>query len=171
MFEVDNIENILSSCEKRKNILSDTNKLSINDKDYLSFITTYNGCEITPDIKIFGYEESLNANRYIQEEYPDVAEKIWLIGCTGIGDQWFLDKESHSILFFDHDQGEYTNAEFTDLEVQFNDFFRMSFVLRSLEDFLDDNTSFDQDKVEKEFKVEMNKISPKLYERYPYNWM
>jgi len=171
MFEAENIENLLNSCAKRENPLADTSKLSIYDKDYLSFISIYNGCEITPDIRIFGYEESLNTNRYIQNEYPEIAEKVWLIGCTGIGDQWFLDKESHSILFYDHDQGEYTDSEFTDLGIKFNDFFRMSFVLRSLEDFLDDNSSFDQSQVEKEFKVEMNKISPKLYEKYPYNWI
>jgi hypothetical protein len=171
MFKTKEIENLLNTCEKREKSLSDISKISIDDKDYLYYISAYKGCEITPDISIFGYEESLNANSYILKNYPDTAGKVWQIGSSGIGDEWFINKGSHSVLFFDHDQGEYTNAEFTDLEIMFNDFFRMSFLLRSFEDFLDDNSSYDLKKVEKAFKSEMNKISPELYERYPYNWI
>ncbi|MFV0537619.1 MAG: SMI1/KNR4 family protein [Dysgonomonas sp.] len=171
MFKTKEIENILDTCEKREHALSNLSKLSIEDIDYLSFISKYKDCEITPDIRIFGYEEALNANNYITKEYPETAESVWQIGNTGIGDQWFIDKKTQSVLFYDHDQGEYDNSEFIDMEIKFYDFVKMGFLLRSLEDFLDDNTSYDTDIVEKEFRTRMNKISPELYEKYPYNWI
>lgn len=173
MFKSNNTTEILESCKKRGKPLTDTDlsKLSINDTEYCSFISSFDRSEITPDIIIYSLEEAVKANEYIATEYPEIAQEVWQIGCTGIGDQWFLDKESFSILFFDHDQGEYTDAEFIDLNIKFNDFLLMASLVRSLENFLDENTNFDEEKIETEFMTELNKISPNLYENYPYNWI
>lgn len=172
MFEIESVDKLLENCRKRDKLLTDVNisSLSVNDTNYVSFISKYDKFEITPDIVVFNYEEAIKANNYLSREYPEIANEVWQIGCTGIGDQWFIDKESLSILFFDHDQGVYTDAEFTDLNIDFKDFLQVASLVRSLEDFLDDNTDFDKEKVETEFMTALNGITPELYENYPYNY-
>ena len=52
----------------------------------------YREIEITPDIIILGYETALKENQYLHENYPEISEKVWIIGCTGQGDEWFVNK-------------------------------------------------------------------------------
>lgn len=62
------------------------------DDNYLSFLGEFREIEITPDIIIFGYETALKENRHLHENYSEISEKAWVIGRTGQGDEWFLDK-------------------------------------------------------------------------------
>jgi hypothetical protein len=63
------------------------------DDNYLSFIGKFKEIKITPDIIIFGYETALKENQYLHENYPEISEKVWIIGRTGQGDEWFIGKE------------------------------------------------------------------------------
>ncbi|MDC4392998.1 SMI1/KNR4 family protein, partial [Acinetobacter baumannii] len=82
-------------------------KLPQLDDNYLSFLGKYREIEITPDIIILGYETALKENQYLHENYPEISEKVWIIGCTGQGDEWFVNKTKNNILFYDHNQGKY----------------------------------------------------------------
>lgn len=99
----------------------------LND-NYLSFLGEFKEIEITPDIIIFGYEAALKENQYLHENYPEISEKVWIIGRTGQGDEWFIGKEKNNILFYDHNQGEYLNInQFIDMRITFEDFLKMAF--------------------------------------------
>ena len=54
---------VLEKMKQRKIELRKIDKLpSLLDKFYLSFVSKYEGIEITPDIEVFGYEKALCEN-------------------------------------------------------------------------------------------------------------
>ncbi|GLG82381.1 hypothetical protein ACSO1_09030 [Acinetobacter calcoaceticus] len=109
----------------------------LND-NYLSFLGKFKEIEITPDIIIFGYETALKENQYLHENYSEISEKVWIIGRTGQGDEWFVNKIKNNILFYDHNQGEYLNInQFLDMKINFENFLKMAFSYQQLEEKLD----------------------------------
>ena len=94
---------VLEKMEQRKIELRKIDKLPpLLDKFYLSFVSKYEGIEITPDIEVFGYEKALCENRYLAANYGNISKKVWIIGTSGQGDEWFINRENNLILFYDH---------------------------------------------------------------------
>ncbi|MDB0117180.1 SMI1/KNR4 family protein [Acinetobacter pittii] len=141
----------------------------LND-NYLSFLGKFKEIEITPDIIIFGYEIALKENQYLHENYPEISEKVWIIGRTGQGDEWFVNKTKNNILFYDHNQGEYLNInQFLDMKINFENFLKMAFSYQQLEEELDMHEELNE--VEQDqFKKLVNSINDGLYERYPFKY-
>lgn len=141
----------------------------LND-NYLSFLGKFKEIEITPDIIIFGYETALKENQYLHENYPEISEKVWIIGRTGQGDEWFVNKTKNNILFYDHNQGEYLNInQFLDMKINFENFLKMAFSYQQLEEELDMHEELHE--VEQDqFKKLVNSINDGLYERYPFKY-
>lgn len=67
--------------------------------------------EIITDVVILDYQQAINANRYMAQEYPKFAGKLWLFAHSGCGDEWFLHKQTGQVWFYDHDQGEYSSLD------------------------------------------------------------
>lgn len=141
----------------------------LND-NYLSFLGKFKEIEITPDIIIFGYETALKENQYLHENYPEISEKVWIIGRTGQGDEWFVNKTKNNILFYDHNQGRYLNVnQFLDMKINFENFLKMAFSYQQLEEELDMHEELNE--VEQDqFKKLVNSINDGLYERYPFKY-
>ncbi|MEO9303401.1 SMI1/KNR4 family protein [Acinetobacter pittii] len=141
----------------------------LND-NYLSFLGKFKEIEITPDIIIFGYETALKENQYLHENYPEISEKVWIIGRTGQGDEWFVNKTKNNILFYDHNQGGYLNVnQFLDMKINFENFLKMAFSYQQLEEELDMHEELNE--VEQDqFKKLVNSINDGLYERYPFKY-
>ena len=161
---------VLERMEQRKVEHRNLDKLPLLDKFYLSFVSKYKGIEITPDIEVFGYEKTLCENRYLAANYDNISKKVWMVGTSGQGDEWFINRENNFMLFYDHDQGEYSNiCQFTCLNISFCSFLQMAFLYQDLEKLLDKQGPVD--KILKDnFIKEINSIHPDLYTIYPYKY-
>lgn len=138
---------------------------------YSYFLSTYTDVEITPDINIFSYENAIKENKYIEENYPDVADVLFIIGTTGQGDSWFINKKNGNILFYDHNQGEYSGHDsFIDLNISFMEFLQMAFLYRDLEKLLDNQDDEIEDQQINNFKETLNSIKSDLYQLYPFQY-
>jgi len=162
---------IEENLEKRNQIIKRMNHVLTLDKDYIEFLEKFKNNEIIPDIIIWGYEEFLKQNHHLQEKYPKIAQQLWVIGCSGQGDKWFLDQEEiPTVLFYDHNQGEYQSIDqFLSLNINFKDFLTMAFHYQALEQELDKNENLSKDEQEK-FKQTMSTISKDLYALYPFKY-
>ncbi|WP_156503565.1 MULTISPECIES: SMI1/KNR4 family protein [Eikenella] len=136
---------------------------------YLSFLQQCESVEITPDIRLWGYQTALNENCRLSCDYPDTAARYWLIGNSGQGDTWLIGKEGGNILFYDHNQGEYDEAEaqFADMAVGFIPFLQTAFLLQELETLLETQSAPNQ-QAQDAFQARMDEIALGLYERYPF---
>lgn len=99
MFNLKLEKEVFSNFENRKNIITNLEKLPKSSELYLSFLTKFKGIEIIPDIVIYGYEDSLNENRYLEKNYSECSSIFWIIGYSGQGDSWFISKSDDSIFF------------------------------------------------------------------------
>ena len=161
---------VLERMEQRKVVLRKLDKLPLLDKFYLFFVSKYEGIEITPDIEVFGYEKALCENRYLAANYGNISEKVWLVGTSGQGDEWFINRENNFVLFYDHNQGEYSNiSQFTCLNISFCNFLQMAFLYLDLEELLDKQEPVDKTLIDN-FIKEVNSIHPDLYTAYPYKY-
>lgn len=119
---------------------------------------------------IFDYEEALKENKYLTNNYPTISNKLWMVGRTGQGDEWFLDKERNTIYFYDHNLGEYVNeAQFLNLGISFLSFLQMAYLYQSLENLLDEKESLSVTEQDK-FKSAVNSIQPNLHDRFPFSY-
>ena len=166
----------LSECEvfermkRGKMEIRHLEKLPPLDKLYLSFISKYEGVEITPDIEIYGYEKVLYENRYLVTNYSDISQQVWMIGTSGQGDGWFINKESNLVLFYDHDQGEYSNiTQFMSLNISFCCFLQMAFLYQDLEKMLRKQENVNKILLDA-FVKEIDSIYPNLFKAYPYKY-
>jgi hypothetical protein len=170
MFKLRQFKELIALFDKRKNVIKNTDKILINDTDYLAFISNYEGLNITPDIQLFGFDQTINANKYIAENFKDIAKSQWILARTGQGDEWFLNKQTQKIVFYDHNQGEYKNLnDFLELDINFSQFIQMAFLLKDLEQHLDAEIEKPQT-LKHIFQQEMNIIQVDLYEKYPYQY-
>ncbi|RYF25530.1 MAG: SMI1/KNR4 family protein [Flavobacteriales bacterium] len=170
MFNKLTAEEILEKFQERKSILKNIDNLQKLDTFYTSFVSRCDGLEITPDIIVFGYEEALKENKYLTNNYPNIGAKFWMIGRTGQGDEWFIDKASNHILFYDHNLGDYkSEVQLLNLEIFFLDFLQMAFLYQSLEDLLDEKEILDEAEQTK-FITVINSIATNLYGRYPFKY-
>ena len=168
LFNKKSFDKCLSLCTLRKSLIKNLNKIPFNNTVYTNFISVYQGIEITPDISIFSYEETLEENEYLIQQYPEVSANKWLIGSTGQGDSWLIDKESGHIFFYDHDNGEYSNEGFTDLLINFEKFIQLGFLCKDIEDYTDmvePTEDFDE-----QVEISLKSVHESLYELYPFGF-
>ena len=157
-------QEILVRLSKRREKIKNLCKIPISDVFYLSFISSYEGIEIIPDIDVLGYEQSLIENRLLNS----TCTSVWVIGRTGQGDEWFIDKESNCILFFDHNQGEHSSNDcFVNLKISFFQFLQLAFLYQALEESIEKQEVLN-DNVIKVFIDTVNSIAPNLYSLYPF---
>lgn len=155
--------------EKRKTEMKRMDKLPKLDQFYLWFLRKCEYVEITPDIKIYGYEKALIENRYLDTNYLNIAQIMWMIGETGQGDSWFINKENGSIMFYDHNQGEYSPiGQFVNLNISFFEFLQMAFLYKELEEYIE-RKNIDKNDISIFIKV-INSINNSLYELYPFKY-
>ena len=167
VFEIDEIKEIFI---QRKSALKNFNKITVNDDFYLSFLSEFQTTEFTADIIIFGYEEAIKENKYVEEINPFISENFWMIGRTGQGDEWFIDKVKGGISFYDHNQGDYADiSQFQKINIDFTDFVKMAFLFRELESELDREENISHENQEK-FINQINSIKKGLYELYPFKY-
>lgn len=170
MFSLKADRDIFSNFETRTNIVTGLGKLPNLSESYLSFLAQFKGIEITPDVIIYGYEDSLNENRYLEKNYSDCSEVFWMIGCSGQGDGWFINKLDGSIFFYDHDSGEYQINYFMNLGINFIEFLQLSFLYCELERYFDLNDGIVDEIRQKQFEDTVNSIHDDLFSSYPYRY-
>jgi len=171
MFHLCTEEEILDRLERKERSITHLDKLSYLNAFYLRFLANYKGLEITPDIVIFGYEEALEENRYLADIFPDISAVLWKIGRTGQGDEWFMHKEDGNMLFYNHDEGEYSSAiNFQNLKISFFNFLQMAFLYQDLENLLNENDDEIEESDKVDFKERINAIQPGLYQLYPFQY-
>lgn len=160
---------LLSQLKEKEVKVKKAIKLPKMDEFYINFLQDFEEVEIIPDISILGYEKSLNENNYIFKNYPNISHSFWLIGESGQGDSWFLDKSSNEILFYDHNNGEFDKySKFKNLKINFYDFLRVAFLYRDLEHIIEFKEASELEI--KYFKNELDKVSPILFNLYPYKY-
>lgn len=170
MFKKLSEQEVLKRFNKRKTEIKNLDKLPPLDEFYLSFISKYESIEITPDIQIFGYEEALKENRYLETNFSNINQIVWMIGRTGQGDEWFINKKNDSILFYDHNQGEYSDIkQFVSFNISFFEFLQMAFLYQELENSLDEQKKIDENQISAFIEI-INSIHPDLYELYPFKY-
>ncbi|MEJ2880559.1 hypothetical protein [Pedobacter sp. GR22-6] len=171
MFEKLPPTEILNQIPKRNAPLKNLRKLPELDPAYLNFLAMHEGLEITPDLKLSSYEAALTENRVLALQSPKIAGTLWLIGRTGQGDEWFIDKNNGHILFFDHEQGEYANlSQFKDLGISFMEFLQMGFLYQELEILMDENDDQLNKAYIEAFQAAINSIHPELADLYPFSY-
>lgn len=170
MSKIRNTKAIIEKLKPRSFKVKNIDKLIlIKDEDYVSFLLNYQGIEITPDVNVFGYEKAIVENQNFQTNYPTISCVLWVIGDSGQGDSWFIDKRNGEILFYDHNQGECENLEqFVNLKITFFDFLKTAFLYQELELILEYKKVNESEK--KEFKNQIDSISPKLFDLYPFKY-
>ena len=105
-----------------------------------------------------------------EPNYDNISKKVWIIGTSGQGDEWFINRENNLILFYDHNQGEYSNiSQFKCLNISFCSFLQMAFLYQDLEKLLNKQNSIDKPLID-DFINEVNSIHPYLYTTYPYKY-
>ena len=107
-------------------------------------------------------EEAIKENKYVGEINPFISENFWMIGRTGQGDEWFIDKVKGGISFYDHNQGDYADiSQFQKLNIDFTDFVKMAFLFRELENELDREENISHENQEK-FINQINSIKKRI---------
>ncbi|EWH11466.1 hypothetical protein KLA_15755 [Cellulophaga geojensis KL-A] len=165
MFTIPDFNTITEEFERRNNIIKKHDKIPIKDPLYLEFICTYKSIELNADIELFEYDLCLRENKYIKENYNALSDKVWIIGRSGQGDEWFIDIKNNQILFYDHNKGEYERSLFANLEIDFVRFIQMGTVIKQMEKYIEEG-----EEVTEEYIKIMNTISPNLFNKYPYKY-
>jgi hypothetical protein len=168
MFQHRSLQQLFSEFSSRKSPVKNSDKIGLNDPLYIDYIMNYEGLEIIPDIRLLGYEEVLRENKYLVANYPQLADQVWIIGTSGQGDGWFVERNRKNVLFYDHNLGEYESVlPFRDFGISFSEFIQAAFILRELETKLYDE-EVEPGIVEHVFKKSMSGVSGTFMELYPY---
>ncbi len=170
MFEIEHQQyQIFQKFRQRKNackIVIDLPK----DKTYSAFLEYCIDTEITPDLIFFGYETAIKENQYLAQHFPKFFAYFWMIGRTGQGDEWFLDRQTCEVLFYDHNQGEYQDRnQFKSMKISFFQFLQFALLLKELETRIDENACTALEFTC--FNHAVNMIHPELFEHYPFNYL
>ncbi|QIQ21424.1 hypothetical protein [Zophobihabitans entericus] len=157
--------------KKREHEIKKIDSIFCENLYYLELIKKYILSEIVPDIILYDYEKAIKYNRMFTEDNPQVNKKdLWLIGASGQGDFWFLDN-TDSILWCNHDFGEFKKQSCLNLEISFEKFLCLGFTLYDFEEKLDNTPDyFDSPDRQEDLKRAINCISDDLYEIYPYDY-
>ncbi len=170
MYSIENdVHQILKQLKQRTQTIKLTEDVP-QDLIYMTFLNQCADTEITPDIVMLGFEHSCKENKYLAQHYPEIAKHAWMITETGQGDTWFLDRTSLSVLFYDHDLGEYEAPEqFESMQINFAQFLQFAWLLRALEHRIDETECTASEFAC--FENSVNQIHPLLFENYPFHYL
>ena len=161
-------EQLAQRCQRRTDKITLPGKLPAGlDGAYLRFLEQYRGGEITADCCLYGYEQALEHHRYLEREHPEFSRTVWPVGSAGNGDEWFFARGSNTILYYDHDAGQYDAQHVEDMRISFTEFVELHFLYRELEDYLDRRGSL-TDVQRQDFARSVNAIRDGLFEDYPF---
>jgi hypothetical protein len=168
MFKNRTIEELFNAFEPRKSLIKNTAKIPVKNDVYLQFIGKYQGMEITPDVQLFGYEEALKENQYLEKEHSEIAARVWMIGRSGQGDEWFLDKDTEEVIYYDHEKGEYAERSgFEDFNISFEAFLQAVFIVKAWEDMME-SVNAPNPELAQQYRIALNDVHPEFFNRYPY---
>ncbi|MDO4431618.1 MAG: hypothetical protein Q4B95_10115 [Lonepinella koalarum] len=136
------------------------------DAEYCQFLCLYKKIEIIPDIILFDYEKAIIKNKYIEKEYKNISNYLWIFADSGSGDEWFLHKENRNVFFYDHNLGEYSSLDnFVNMKVGFLNFINLAFLIRNYYNDIDNNIIEEDEKYFMENIYSKNKY---FFDIYPY---
>lgn len=135
------------------------------DKSYCHFICHYTTIELIPDVVLSNYQTALNDNRYLKEQYPNIADKFWLFAHSGCGDEWFLNKNNHQVFYYDHEQGEYELGKFVDMAVGFDEFIKLILTIQTFETQIENGEIVEPNHY---FAENIYLKNPIFFDKYPY---
>lgn len=160
-----NLEQLLSEYQRNEKIKKPKDCIYF-DKEYCQFLCFYKDVEIIPDIILFGYEKAIIRNQYIEKEYQNISNYLWIFADSGSGDEWFIHKQSNNVFFYDHNIGEYSNLnDFLDMNVNFLEFVNLAFLIRNYYNDID-NDVLKEDK--KYFIEHIYPVNKYFFDVYPY---
>lgn len=149
------IETVFSESESCVQNFPKTLQFPFPEK-YRKWVTQFKTIEISGDFILFNSVEAVNENREF------ATEEFWVFAGTGQGDRWLFDKKG-MVFFYDHDYDE----GFEPMGINFEQSVQMAFLLRDLEEMMDD-----QSRTSEETKVQLNtvfnQIHHQLSEKYPF---
>ncbi|KAF1022220.1 MAG: hypothetical protein GAK29_03240 [Acinetobacter bereziniae] len=170
MFEVKNdLDDLFKRLNPRHQVIGSL-KASFDDAIYMKFLKLCTDTEITPDIHLFGYENALKENQYLAQHFASLSRQVWMIGCTGQGDAWFLDQQSLELLFYDHNLGfadDLNRQSFQSMNIRFFQFLQFALLLQELEEYGDLSSTDDEFT---QFQYAVMQIESKLFSSYPFNY-
>ncbi len=168
MFNIETDE-IFKNFPNRTNKLNRLQNIPLKDVWYQQYLIEYKSFDLTPDFRLYGYEESIKWNNYLKKYFPDCSKRFWQIADTGQGDQWFLALEDEKVYFYDHDYGmEYDEAGFKKMNINFRQFVHFGCLLRELEYYIFDKEIV-KETLREPFVKAVNKIEDGLFGNYPYS--
>ncbi|OBX59857.1 SMI1/KNR4 family protein [Moraxella sp. K2450] len=134
------------------------------DENYQYFVCHYRQVEIICDVVIYDYEQAINHNRYFEKEYAHFAKELWLFADNCCGDEWFLHKTTKQVLFYDHEQGEYSSFDdFVKFDVDFGQFMHLIMALREFQ--LNEHAIKNPQDY---FNKHILPLNPIFFDNYPY---
>ncbi|QIW16279.1 hypothetical protein A4G20_08005 [Pasteurellaceae bacterium RH1A] len=167
MFKINAYSEIMQAIPSIRKFVHHNAEISLEDDIYQAYLRERVEVEFTPDILIFDYENALKENAYLHKHYPNIAEKVWIMGRSGQGDEWFIHKGSKQVLFYDHGLGEYQHInDFQDMKIRFDEFVVLADLYKQLDLYLDKHEISDSNKGK--FIELVNSIESGLFDRYPY---
>ncbi|WP_353165644.1 hypothetical protein [Acinetobacter sp.] len=170
MFELqNNLDDLFKQLNPRRQIVQDVSFLP-KDINYIKFLKTCTDSEITADIYLFGYENTVKENQYLALNFPELSRLVWTIGRSGQGDEWFLDRQSLEVLFYDHDLG-FTDAlnrhSLQSMQINFFQFLQFAVLLQEFENYMDESMT---DNEFAQFEQAVKQIDIALFSNYPFNY-
>ena len=95
-----------------------------------------------------------------------------MIGRTGQGDEWFIDRKSLQILFYNNDLGEYKSKfDFKNMQIDFTQFLQFCMLMKDFEQSLELYAFIESSPEFIQFKHQIHSIHPDLVENYPFNFL
>lgn len=172
MFEIQNdLDQIFKSLKPQQGMVEITGNIP-QDLVYLKYLTECDDNEITPDHQILGYDLAVKENLYLTTHFRLLSEQVWMIGRTGQGDEWFIDRKTLQILFYDHDLGEYKSKfDFKNMQIDFTQFLQFCMLMKDFEQRLELYTFIESSPEFIQFKQRIHSIHPDLVENYPFNFL
>ncbi|MEN8367639.1 hypothetical protein [Acinetobacter bereziniae] len=170
MFELqNNLDDIFKHLNPCRQIIPEVSSFP-QDLNYVEFLKTCADTEITADIHLFGYEKALKENQYLAQNFPILSRQVWMIGRTGQGDEWFMDRQSFEMLFYDHDLG-FTDAlnfhSLQSMQINFFQFLQFALLLQECEEYIDRSIT---DNEFAQFEQAVKQIDSALFSNYPFNY-
>lgn len=167
MFEI-KLKDEIKKFTLRKDTIKKLDKIVITDKSYIDYISKYESETLNEDINLLDYQKAINSNSYISKNYPLISSKFWLIATSGQGDEWFIDIQNETIVFYNHNKGEYVDEGFISMNLSFEDFLKLGIIVKKLENYLEEDS--DENSIKSSFINALNGIKEGLYSIYPYNY-
>lgn len=141
-------------------------------EDYRMLVTNIKTVEISSECILFDSVESVNSTKefsdldYWNKDFNvENIKKYWFFGANGQGDLWIMHRENR-IYFYDHNEGEISEKNLIDLNINFEEWLKFSFLNKKLEK-IDLNGNLTQE-IKEIYKSKLKELSNELSEKYPF---